>query len=218
MKIIKAHTLFSINVPVTTPKPNLSFFEPASTETLYFNSEQEAQLYQEKFHPTLNLDKNVHIAIKDQNKEGNTHWVLIRNVESMHLSNHNQKINPHDYYKHSIYFGAADSLKQAIAENSDSVIVVKECNRFDRNDDSEMGGPSSTTIIYDCADTVDKDTRFLHVSKNGNWFIERGAEVSLVSMAELKNENDLKINRQRIAVLLEEQKSLIEQSKKKQRV
>lgn len=214
MKTKKAVQIYSLTVPASTQQKSFSLFDSPSTQTLYFPAKEEAQLYQGKYYPTVSLDKTVHVAVQDKDKQGNDRWVLIRKTEDMRNSEHNQKLDRSDYYKHSLYFSAAPSLEKAIAENPDSVFVVRKSDETRWSDEGQMGGPSSTTIIYDCSDIVDKDTRFLYVSGHERWFVERGEDLTITSALDLKLENDMQINQQRIDELLDEQERLTQQQRR----
>lgn len=198
MKIKKAVNLYSLVAPRQTP--DFGFFTPQGSETLYFKSLEEAQLYQKANYPGEAVKSEGLVAVEDRDKQGKDRWVLINKVENMRESNQNKAERDRYYGRYKAYEATA-GLEIAIKNNPSSVIAVREVSASTKEDEGQFGGPSSTTSVYDSVDVVTADTRFLYVNGDERWFVERGPEITLVDASKL-------VKSQRITQIQDQQRQL----------
>jgi len=207
MKIKKATHIYTLTIPSEGVHNNKGFFDATATETLYFQSLEDAQLFQAAYYPHLRLDKESLLAVQDTDRQGAERFVLIKKVENMYYSDHNQKRGTGRTYSQE--YAVTPELEAIINRNPDSVFVVRESKREEEGYDGAFGYElRKLTIIYTGSDVVDNASLFLYVSGEERWFVERGREVKITSALELKVQNEFQANQVKIQELLAEQDRL----------
>lgn len=183
MKIKKTVKLYSLKF--NDPSEVIDDIFPVRSTTLYFKTQEEAELYRNKYHPSLSVEEN--LAIHDTDKAGKDRWTLLNDAKCLF----NAK-----------YLGASYELsseleklvEKLVKENPESVIVVRE--KIDEKTwfyENSSGYCSKTTITVDVSDIVDASTKFIYVSSSSERYrpysyVTRGDQVTLTSAMDLVDE------------------------------